>query len=362
MIYQPVCMASGEAFSYSFLHRGRSSATNADVAQFRLGIPTGLPSGSRAADSYSFPIVQVSTSSNATGAAPTGSGTINTPVNAGNGWRRYSGTYTYTGTTQLVNMGFAAVSSAGPDISLGNFIDDWQVQLAPYLELASSASSGNEGSGGGSNSPANRPSIRIGGQVITPVTVTVTRTGGTATIGTDYSMTVPFAPGNTTTSTVVTIPAGTYDGASAASIFPINFSINRDNGAERDETVTFQVGTVTGATLAGVASCGTPPVSTMTYTILNDDTPTAASVLLSGRVVTSDGRGISGAVLTLISGRGLELYARTNPFGYYRFEGIEAGDFAVVTVGSKRFEFSSPTQSFVVGDSISDVNFVADPR
>src|SRR5690606_20724428 len=95
MIYQQICMTNGESFDYSFLHRGRSSSTSPDVAEFRLGIPTGLPAGSVGADNYSYPILRVSTTNNGTqGSAPTGNGTINPSVLV-NGWRRYSGTYTY---------------------------------------------------------------------------------------------------------------------------------------------------------------------------------------------------------------------------------------------------------------------------
>lgn len=104
MIYQSVCMTSGESFRYSFLHRGRDSATVDDVAQFRLGIPTGLPAGSKPVDSYSFPIADVRTQNDG-GATAGPTAYPNATVafaDAGNGWRRFSGTFNYTGTTQVV--------------------------------------------------------------------------------------------------------------------------------------------------------------------------------------------------------------------------------------------------------------------
>src|SRR5690606_2358218 len=129
MIYQQVCMTNGESFTYSFLHRGRQSSFTRDRAQFRIGLPTGLPTGPIPADSYSYPILNVATTNNGNYTTPTGSGTYDTtPSSAGNGWRRYSGTYTYTGPTQMVNIGFRSISGAGGD-TLGNFIDDWQIQL-----------------------------------------------------------------------------------------------------------------------------------------------------------------------------------------------------------------------------------------
>jgi hypothetical protein len=52
MAFQPICMVNGETFDFEFYHHTRSwSSTN--QIQFRFGIPSGLPAGSRAADSYS---------------------------------------------------------------------------------------------------------------------------------------------------------------------------------------------------------------------------------------------------------------------------------------------------------------------
>jgi hypothetical protein len=361
MIYQTLCMTNGEAFDYSFLHRGRGSATVADVAQFRLGIPTGLPAGSKAADSYSFPIVQVATTSNGTvTAAPTGSGTINAPASAGSGWISYSGTYTYTGPTQLVNIGFRAVSTGSGNLSIGNFIDAWQIQLTPYVELAASSNSGAEGTGGtGSNTPANRPSIRIGGEVVSPITITLQHTGGTATRGTDFSLSVPFQSGNTTNTTTVNIPPGVYDGSGAASIFPIDFSIGTDGIVEPDETANFQVTNVVGATVTAVGTCGAAPITTMSYTITNDDIVTAGGVTLSGRVVTAGGRGIPGAVVSLGSTQGITRAVRTNPFGHFSFADMPAGSFVFITVDAKRYSFENSMQSFTIDDDLGGIDFIA---
>lgn len=79
MIYQTICMTNGESFNYSFLHRGRQSSFVRDRAQFRIGIPGGLPVGSVPADSYSYPIINVATTNNGQIDPPTGSGTINSP-------------------------------------------------------------------------------------------------------------------------------------------------------------------------------------------------------------------------------------------------------------------------------------------
>ncbi|MDX6385771.1 MAG: hypothetical protein QOK48_3344 [Blastocatellia bacterium] len=127
MVFQSLSLAYGDVLHWSFLHRGRDSDIIRDVAEFRIGIPSGLPAGSLPGDSYNFPIVTVATTRNGAFDLPTGSGTINSPVPIGNGWVRYSGSFTYLGTTQTVNIGFLSVSAAGQNQGVGNFIDDAQV-------------------------------------------------------------------------------------------------------------------------------------------------------------------------------------------------------------------------------------------
>jgi hypothetical protein len=359
MIYQSVCMTNGESFTYSFLHRGRDSGSTRDKAQFRIGIPTGLPTGSIPADTYSYSILNVGTTNDGDYDTPTGSGTFDTtPNNAGNGWRRYSGRYTYTGPTRMVNIGFRSISGAGGD-TLGNFLDDWQIQLAPYLEFSASSDSGAEGTGT-TNTPANRPGIRIGGNVTSPVTVTVKYTGGTATLGEDFSMTVPYNYGNMTDTVVINIPIGTYDGASESSIFRIPLSIGTDMSLEADETANFQVTNVTGAAVANLSTCTAAPISTMSYTILNDDLTTAGGVDITGRAVRSDGRGIGGALIRLISSDGTEKWSVSNPFGYYRFLDIRAGDFVVLNISAKNRTFLESSRAFIINQNAANVDFLAD--
>lgn len=90
--------------------------------------------------------------------------------------------------------------------------------------------------------------------------------------------------------------------------------------------------------------------------------PTAANVNIGGQVLTAEGRGIPNAVLVLAGGNLTEpVFARSNPFGYYRFAGIPVGSY-VITVSSKQFRFD-PSSIFVAVDGNSDdLNFTARPR
>ena len=90
--------------------------------------------------------------------------------------------------------------------------------------------------------------------------------------------------------------------------------------------------------------------------------PVAANVSLGGRVASANGRGLSKVSVTL-SGGGLAAprYALTNPFGYYSFDELPAGHTYVVTVASKTHTFAVPSRTVNLLDSISNVDFVAEP-
>ncbi len=88
--------------------------------------------------------------------------------------------------------------------------------------------------------------------------------------------------------------------------------------------------------------------------------PTAASVSVVGRVLTANGRGISRAVISMTNANGEQKIVRTNPFGYYRFNELSAGDTYIFTIKSKQFTFANPTQVIMATENLDDVNFVAE--
>ena len=87
--------------------------------------------------------------------------------------------------------------------------------------------------------------------------------------------------------------------------------------------------------------------------------PTAAPVSISGRVLTSDGRGINGAVITMSDAAGHVRTARTGAFGYYQFDNVGSGENYVLAIGSKRFTFAEPVRFVNAVDDVADVDFVA---
>ena len=250
-MFQNTCLITGEQINWRFSHRGRGSTTVRDVMDFNVGA--------------SLPIVRVGTTSNGAFSTPVVSqGTVNAPASGGNGWVDYSGSFVYSGVTGTSSLGFESISTGSGSNTVGNFLDNIQIELRPFVEFTQPSSSTPEGA---SN---NLPTLRVNGTVFTSFNVTVLITGGTAVLGTDFT-----TPGNSATLTIA-IPAGTYDGSSAASLFALPITIAQDVAVEGNETIELQVqpaGAVPSPyLLSSSSSCGGAAQTTWTYTIVYDDT------------------------------------------------------------------------------------------
>ena len=88
--------------------------------------------------------------------------------------------------------------------------------------------------------------------------------------------------------------------------------------------------------------------------------PVAATVTLSGRVRTAEGKGIRNVSLTLTGGTlSQPRYARTTTFGSYEFGELQSGQTYVLTVNSKRYTFDQTTRIIDVLEDIADADFVS---
>lgn len=86
--------------------------------------------------------------------------------------------------------------------------------------------------------------------------------------------------------------------------------------------------------------------------------PTAASVSIGGRVLTAAGRGIGNARVKITAPNGATRTAITNPFGYYRFNQVAAGETYIFTVKHREYQFAP--RIVTVNANISDLNFTAE--
>ena len=86
--------------------------------------------------------------------------------------------------------------------------------------------------------------------------------------------------------------------------------------------------------------------------------PTAASVSVSGRVLDNMGRGVANAIVSIADQNGETRTARSNPFGYYSFEGVIVGQTYFFTVASKRYTFAPRTVNVL--DELTEFDFTAE--
>ena len=121
---------------------------------------------------------------------------------------------------------------------------------------------------------------------------------------------------------------------------------------------TFEVTGTTGQNVAGTTSSGVP-FAVHSGFWSGTLTPSAATVAVSGSVLTSDGRGIRNAVVRMTDQNGTSRIALTSSFGYFQFDDVEAGRNYVITVSSKRFQFAPQVVS--VQDELANIEFVALP-
>ena len=82
----------------------------------------------------------------------------------------------------------------------------------------------------------------------------------------------------------------------------------------------------------------------------------SANVTVSGRVLTSDGRGLRNTAVSMTSSQGVVRTATTSSFGLFSFDGVSTGDVFTFRVLSRLFRFSP--QAVQVTDILTLPDFV----
>lgn len=103
---------------------------------------------------------------------------------------------------------------------------------------------------------------------------------------------------------------------------------------------------------------GSLPVTISTTNVTNANfgislAPSAANVIVSGRVMSAEGRPIMGVYLVLTDSVGNARTSISSPFGYFSFEDVEAGQIYFLTPSHRRYQFD--TQVLTVDDTVSDL-------
>jgi uncharacterized repeat protein (TIGR01451 family) len=199
------------------------------------------------------------------------------------------------------------------------------------------------------------------GQVLT-YTVVATNNGPDAVVGAVIDDNAPPSLANVTWTCVPSAGSSCAIGSGTGNI---TNTVDLLPGGTATITATATVVVTTGTFVFNLASIKQPVgfVDANTSNNFGIDidqlvAPTAAEVSVAGRVMTSQGFGISSARVTITDSSGTTQTAITNPFGFYRFDAIGVGQTYVVSVGHKRYSFTP--RIVTVDDELLDVNFIAD--
>lgn len=106
-----------------------------------------------------------------------------------------------------------------------------------------------------------------------------------------------------------------------------------------------------------ITASGAPGLAVVNYTLNVLDDLNVVPVI--GRVTTPTGEGARSAYITFTDPNGGVRFARTNPFGYYVFGDLQAGQTYTVNLSSKVYPFAAQTVTIV--DATQGLDFVTLP-
>ena len=266
-LYQEICLLNGEELSWDLYHAARGTGGNQTI-NYEVVSLDGTTTH------------QLLTSNTVTGMG------ANSRNNAANLWDNVVGTTTYTGPTGVQRLQFRSTNAG----SAGNFLDDINVALVPFVTFNPTSTSDFETGSGP------YPEVSISGELLIPTTVTFSvLPSSTATLGVDYSL-----ASNTSTS-----PAGSYDGVSSSSLFALPVTVLTDAVVDPNETIDLQIDSAVAANPAlspalasapGVCENGTLPMAT--HTILDVPPPPPMPSVAMTKVADNPGPHTVGDVVT----------------------------------------------------------------
>jgi hypothetical protein len=89
--------------------------------------------------------------------------------------------------------------------------------------------------------------------------------------------------------------------------------------------------------------------------------PTAADASIRRRLLTPTCRGLINAYVIVTHTKTAEVItARSTTLGYFNVQDLPTGDFYIISVNSKRYQFNN--QSFILDENIDDLVLTANPN
>jgi uncharacterized delta-60 repeat protein len=150
-------------------------------------------------------------------------------------------------------------------------------------------------------------------------------------------------------------PDGTYD-TTFNGVGHIGIAIESGFNSEAIAVQTDAAGRLVVAGLSGIPF-GPVPITRPVLSAVRFSAPTVvpSAAGISGRLTRADGRPVANALLSTDVGGGTVLYARSNPFGYYRFAGVMTGQTYAISAKAKGQTFTD--RSVFVSGQIVNFNF-----
>jgi uncharacterized delta-60 repeat protein len=94
-----------------------------------------------------------------------------------------------------------------------------------------------------------------------------------------------------------------------------------------------------------------------------EGTLVAENATIGGRISTASGRAIRNVTLQISGGNLTQpKIARTNSFGYYRFQDLEVGQIYVVSIAAKRYTFANPSRVITLNENLDGEDFVSEGK
>jgi hypothetical protein len=152
----------------------------------------------------------------------------------------------------------------------------------------------------------------------------------------------------------VSIPIGTL---SAGSSVTITFQVTVDSAAPANASNVSNQGTVSGSNFASVLTDDPDTVAALDPTLTPLLHPTAANGIVSGRITTSDGTPVEGAVMTLSGTQSRKMITDAN--GNYLFDNVETNGFYTVTPSRANYNFNPFNRSFTQLGNTTEAIFTA---
>lgn len=123
----------------------------------------------------------------------------------------------------------------------------------------------------------------------------------------------------------------------------------------------YKIESVIGESVAGTTSTNSPYTVKGGFFTAQALAPTAADVIVSGRVMTSSGKGIRNIVVTMIDASGAIRTTLSGASGRFIFEAVTAGETYVFSASGRRFTFNQPAQIHSITEATDSIVFVGEP-